>query len=208
VFARITTYEGRLERVDEFLRAMVERVLPALRRLPGYQGGVLPRRPRKRQGAGGRPVGDGGIDACQRGVGVLVPHLRGRSCQREDSGRGKVRGHLIGTQGSAVLAGPHSLMTMAAATTTKRGCHCGNHEPLFRRQERRCYYKRPKSLFSRSTTSRRGQPEPACYRPDLAVRRGDICRSATDLCHCASVCRFLASSRRVRFHSGSAPGFV
>jgi heme-degrading monooxygenase HmoA len=38
VFARITTYEGRPERVEEFRRAMVEHVMPALRRLPGFQG--------------------------------------------------------------------------------------------------------------------------------------------------------------------------
>jgi heme-degrading monooxygenase HmoA len=38
VFARITTYEGRPERLEEFRRAMVEHVMPALRRLPGFQG--------------------------------------------------------------------------------------------------------------------------------------------------------------------------
>ncbi len=38
MFARITTYEGRPERVDEFRRATVEHVLPALRRLPGFRG--------------------------------------------------------------------------------------------------------------------------------------------------------------------------
>ena len=38
MFARITTYEGRPERVEEFRRAMVEHVMPALRRLPGFQG--------------------------------------------------------------------------------------------------------------------------------------------------------------------------
>jgi heme-degrading monooxygenase HmoA len=38
VFARITTYEGRPERVDEFRRATVEHVLPALKRLPGFRG--------------------------------------------------------------------------------------------------------------------------------------------------------------------------
>ena len=38
MFARITTYEGRPERVDEFCRATVEHVLPALRRLPGFRG--------------------------------------------------------------------------------------------------------------------------------------------------------------------------
>jgi heme-degrading monooxygenase HmoA len=38
VFARITTYEGRPEGLEEFRRAMVEHVMPALRRLPGFQG--------------------------------------------------------------------------------------------------------------------------------------------------------------------------
>jgi hypothetical protein len=38
VFARITTYEGHPEGVSEFRRAMVEHVLPALRRLPDFQG--------------------------------------------------------------------------------------------------------------------------------------------------------------------------
>jgi heme-degrading monooxygenase HmoA len=38
VFARITTFEGRPERVTEFRHAMEEHVLPALRRLPGFQG--------------------------------------------------------------------------------------------------------------------------------------------------------------------------
>lgn len=38
MFARITTYEGRPERVDEFRSAIEEHVLPALRRLPGFQG--------------------------------------------------------------------------------------------------------------------------------------------------------------------------
>jgi heme-degrading monooxygenase HmoA len=38
VFARITTYEGRSERLDEFRHAMVEHVMPALKRLPGFQG--------------------------------------------------------------------------------------------------------------------------------------------------------------------------
>ncbi len=41
MFARITTYEGRPERVGEFRRAIVEHVLPALRRLPGFQGVLL-----------------------------------------------------------------------------------------------------------------------------------------------------------------------
>ena len=41
MFARITTYKGRPERVGEFRRAMVEHVLPALRRLPGFQGVLL-----------------------------------------------------------------------------------------------------------------------------------------------------------------------
>jgi heme-degrading monooxygenase HmoA len=38
VFARITTYQGSPERVAEFRHAMEEHVLPALRRLPGFQG--------------------------------------------------------------------------------------------------------------------------------------------------------------------------
>ena len=38
MFARITTFEGRPERVAEFRLAMEEHVLPALRRLPGFQG--------------------------------------------------------------------------------------------------------------------------------------------------------------------------
>jgi heme-degrading monooxygenase HmoA len=38
VFARISTYDGGPERVGEFRHAMVEHVLPALRRLPGFQG--------------------------------------------------------------------------------------------------------------------------------------------------------------------------
>ncbi len=38
MFARITTYECRSERLDEFRHAMVEHVMPALRRLPGFQG--------------------------------------------------------------------------------------------------------------------------------------------------------------------------
>ena len=38
MFARITTYESRPERVDEFRRATVEHVLPALRRLPAFRG--------------------------------------------------------------------------------------------------------------------------------------------------------------------------
>ncbi len=38
MFARITTFEGRPERVAEFRHAMEEHVLPALRRLPGFKG--------------------------------------------------------------------------------------------------------------------------------------------------------------------------
>jgi heme-degrading monooxygenase HmoA len=38
VFARITTYEGRPGGLEEFRRSMVEHVMPALRRLPGFQG--------------------------------------------------------------------------------------------------------------------------------------------------------------------------
>ena len=38
MFARITTYEGRPEGVDELRRAMTEHVMPALRRLAGFAG--------------------------------------------------------------------------------------------------------------------------------------------------------------------------
>ena len=38
MFARITTYEGRPEGLEEFRRSMEEHVIPALRRLPGFQG--------------------------------------------------------------------------------------------------------------------------------------------------------------------------
>jgi heme-degrading monooxygenase HmoA len=38
MFARITTFEGRSEGLEEFRRSMVEHVMPALRRLPGFQG--------------------------------------------------------------------------------------------------------------------------------------------------------------------------
>lgn len=39
MFARITTYkEGSPERVDEFCHAVVENILPALRRFDGFEG--------------------------------------------------------------------------------------------------------------------------------------------------------------------------
>jgi hypothetical protein len=42
----------------------------------------------------------------------LVPHLRRRSSWGEDNERGEVRGHLVGTEGSAVLAGSYFLNTL------------------------------------------------------------------------------------------------
>ncbi len=41
MFARITTYEGRPDGVDEFRHAMAEHVLPALRRLDGFEGVLI-----------------------------------------------------------------------------------------------------------------------------------------------------------------------
>ena len=41
MFARVTTFEGSPEQVDEFRHALVEHMLPALRRLNGYQGVLI-----------------------------------------------------------------------------------------------------------------------------------------------------------------------
>ena len=41
MFARVTTFEGSPEQVDEFRHALVEHMLPALRRLKGYQGVLI-----------------------------------------------------------------------------------------------------------------------------------------------------------------------
>jgi hypothetical protein len=41
VFARITKYEGPPERVDELQYVVVERVLPAARRLEGFAGALV-----------------------------------------------------------------------------------------------------------------------------------------------------------------------
>ena len=41
MFARVTTFEGPREHVDEFRHALVEHMLPALRRLKGYQGVLI-----------------------------------------------------------------------------------------------------------------------------------------------------------------------
>jgi len=41
MFARITTFEGPREHVDDFRHALVEHMLPALRRLEGYQGVLI-----------------------------------------------------------------------------------------------------------------------------------------------------------------------
>ena len=41
MFARVTTFEGPREHVDEFRHALVEYMLPALRRLKGYQGVLI-----------------------------------------------------------------------------------------------------------------------------------------------------------------------
>lgn len=38
MFARLSTFEGDPERVEEFRRAAVEQVLPMLRRLDGFHG--------------------------------------------------------------------------------------------------------------------------------------------------------------------------
>ena len=41
MFARVTTYEGHPEHVDDFRHALVQHMLPALRRLKGYQGVLI-----------------------------------------------------------------------------------------------------------------------------------------------------------------------
>jgi heme-degrading monooxygenase HmoA len=41
MFARVTTFEGPPEHVDDFRHALVEHMLPALRRLGGYQGVLI-----------------------------------------------------------------------------------------------------------------------------------------------------------------------
>ena len=41
MFARVTTFEGPREHVDDFRHALVEHMLPALRRLAGYQGVLI-----------------------------------------------------------------------------------------------------------------------------------------------------------------------
>jgi heme-degrading monooxygenase HmoA len=41
VFARITEFEGPPERVDELRYALVERALPAARRLDGFAGALI-----------------------------------------------------------------------------------------------------------------------------------------------------------------------
>jgi heme-degrading monooxygenase HmoA len=41
VFARITKFEGRPEQVDELRYAVVERTLPAVRRLDGFAGALV-----------------------------------------------------------------------------------------------------------------------------------------------------------------------
>jgi len=41
MFARVTTFEGPREHVDDFRHALVEHMLPALRRLRGYQGVLI-----------------------------------------------------------------------------------------------------------------------------------------------------------------------
>ena len=41
MFARVTTFEGPPEHVDDFQHAVVEHMLPALRRLEGYQGVLI-----------------------------------------------------------------------------------------------------------------------------------------------------------------------
>jgi heme-degrading monooxygenase HmoA len=40
VFARVSTFEGHPERVDELVRAATEKVLPQLRRLDGFNGAL------------------------------------------------------------------------------------------------------------------------------------------------------------------------
>jgi heme-degrading monooxygenase HmoA len=41
MFARVTTFEGQREHVDDFRHAVVQHMLPALRRLKGYQGVLI-----------------------------------------------------------------------------------------------------------------------------------------------------------------------
>jgi heme-degrading monooxygenase HmoA len=41
VFARITRFEGPPEQVDELYHALVERTLPAVRRLDGFAGALI-----------------------------------------------------------------------------------------------------------------------------------------------------------------------
>jgi hypothetical protein len=41
MFARVTMFEGPREHVDDFRHALVEHMLPALRRLAGYQGVLI-----------------------------------------------------------------------------------------------------------------------------------------------------------------------
>lgn len=41
MFARITRFEGRPEQVDELRYAVVERTLPAVRRLDGFAGALV-----------------------------------------------------------------------------------------------------------------------------------------------------------------------
>ena len=41
MFARVTTFEGPHEYVDDFRHALVQHMLPALRRLDGYQGVLI-----------------------------------------------------------------------------------------------------------------------------------------------------------------------
>jgi heme-degrading monooxygenase HmoA len=41
MFARVTTFEGPREHVDDFRHAVVQHMLPALRRLEGYQGVLI-----------------------------------------------------------------------------------------------------------------------------------------------------------------------
>ncbi len=41
MFARVSTFEGPPEHVDDFRHALVEHMLPALRRLEGYQGVLI-----------------------------------------------------------------------------------------------------------------------------------------------------------------------
>jgi heme-degrading monooxygenase HmoA len=41
MFARVTTFEGPREHVDDFRHAVVEHMLPALKRLEGYQGVLI-----------------------------------------------------------------------------------------------------------------------------------------------------------------------